>query len=1005
MKSLSELNKLFTLKEFNNLGKKFEKEVASSECWNSFSDLVIQYLTLSAEIKECNRLIKTHKESIADFARKMMNCFLYRILALPNGLIPKFQHELKSKGLLTFDGMIKHTAQALQESSQKKELICSLQETYKYGVIDEFQDTTHEQWEIFKTIFLDDKNVDRNVLVVGDPKQSIYSFQGAEIKTCLDAVEEIEEMNLKISNFKLGEQRTKESIETSADKEKYLGRYELDTNYRSSEKLIRGYDELFTNDKWFGGESKTTGLNEKYSGVMAGETPKDITDNNTPAMSILDFSEYTDSNNKPFKPNVKKSIVTKWAVAQIVKLLEQGVDPSEIAILGQRRSEYKEIVLKLKDLKIPVSLTKEEGLFQGELALELLICLEGIIYQDTASKHKAFLTRFFGLEPQDMIGVSDEIGETIYGAHYNKSQSNIERLKGIAKVGKWGILFRKLWDDFQQDEISYSLDRAAYRQIVSYILKSIYDKGMTLEVVTRQLRSLYKGDLKESKEENSYQRETSSAAIQAMTLHASKGLEFPYVLIPSGLSTHFKTKKSDFLTMISEGRGQKYYLDTAAVEKKKELNELEWMRLFYVGYTRPEKWIGFPWYCISGASKTPAVQFLDASIKGSSKEYVELVNPGDVLEVTNNSQINISVKKASNELQGDKSIKIPQGPQRLRDTESFNNKNPRPSDRTSVQTSFTSLSKIKGFDEPDLLDSTLLTLNTNVQNELWNPLAKNASTGLLIHEVLEKTDFRIFHPELYTTTEAQNEFNLMTWRENILIPKLKQHQPGLLNNKDKESQQTSLDSMQTIFYQILNTDLQLQGLVLPQESASFKLSQLAPMDAVVRMMVETHPFEIGTYHAEPEFWFPYDKDGNTNWDSKTDQVKAWVLGFIDLLFEIQGNYYILDWKTNTLSDYSDKSIAKSMKEHKYHWQAALYSKAVSEWLKGFDPDAVSHKVAGAVYFYVRGCGDQGSMPLWQNTVEGLIRDFEAGVQPAMKELVQTKPNQSNILNSEDLIDV
>jgi hypothetical protein len=177
------------------------------------------------------------------------------------------------------------------------------------------------------------------------------------------------------------------------------------------------------------------------------------------------------------------------------------------------------------------------------------------------------------------------------------------------------------------------------------------------------------------------------------------------------------------------------------------------------------------------------------------------------------------------------------------------------------------------------------------------------------------------------------------------------------------------------------------------------------MDAVVRMMVETHPFEIGTYHAEPEFWFPYDKDGNTNWDSKTDQVKAWVLGFIDLLFEIQGNYYILDWKTNTLSDYSDKSIAKSMKEHKYHWQAALYSKAVSEWLKGFDPDAVSHKVAGAVYFYVRGCGDQGSMPLWQNTVEGLIRDFEAGVQPAMKELVQTKPNQSNILNSEDLIDV
>jgi ATP-dependent exoDNAse (exonuclease V) beta subunit len=122
---------------------------------------------------------------------------------------------------ISYDDMIELVSDALAEPDSP--LLRALRRQYLYGIIDEFQDTNALQWDIFRTIFLDGNNTDseqRNVLyVVGDPKQSIFSFQGADIFTYLRARDEI-------------------AARGGACRE-------LPANYRSSPAMIAAHNALF----------------------------------------------------------------------------------------------------------------------------------------------------------------------------------------------------------------------------------------------------------------------------------------------------------------------------------------------------------------------------------------------------------------------------------------------------------------------------------------------------------------------------------------------------------------------------------------------------------------------------------------------------------------------------------------------------------------------------------------------------------------------------------------
>lgn len=79
-----------------------------------------------------------------------------------------------------------------------------------------------------------------------------------------------------------------------------------------------------------------------------------------------------------------------------------------------------------------------------------------------------------------------------------------------------------------------------------------------------------------------------------------------------------------------------------------------------------------------------------------------------------------------------------------------------------------------------------------------------------------------------------------------------------------------------------------------------------------------------------------------------------IKGFIDLCFEKDGKYYLVDWKTNWLADYSQPSLEKAMQEGDYFLQATIYAQALKRYLKLYDPRPFEECFAGAYYIFVRG---------------------------------------------------
>ena len=174
----------------------------SLESWNPeilFTPLIEENSKKEDDIK---------KLLIADFCAKN----------IPN-LYKEWEKKKTESNTQTFNDMIFAVREAVCPHGKflkEPTLLCKkLRENYKIAIIDEFQDTNQYQWDIFKTVFLESK--ENNIIVVGDPKQSIYSFQGADLNVYRKAIEQIGKENGK----------------------------KLSTNHRSSIATINACNELF----------------------------------------------------------------------------------------------------------------------------------------------------------------------------------------------------------------------------------------------------------------------------------------------------------------------------------------------------------------------------------------------------------------------------------------------------------------------------------------------------------------------------------------------------------------------------------------------------------------------------------------------------------------------------------------------------------------------------------------------------------------------------------------
>ncbi len=256
-------------------------------------------------------------------------------------IIHKMKEIADERSLMTFSLMVTRFANALDDAAYADKI----RSEFRYALIDEFQDTDAVQWKIFKTLFLSKDDATRKLVVVGDPKQAIFKFRGADVFVYLDARRELQERGaLSLS---------------------------LDTNYRSSGALIDFFNTVFGSAAHPKIESVWQKAEIEYRAPQVGVTD---THYKGCAVEIFDEAVYSPAALQAYAQSVTERIRAvrashpQWTVAVIAyKHYSLSVFAEALRSAGVEFAYYKQApdfsTLEFLHLKtLCASLTLEKGL-------------------------------------------------------------------------------------------------------------------------------------------------------------------------------------------------------------------------------------------------------------------------------------------------------------------------------------------------------------------------------------------------------------------------------------------------------------------------------------------------------------------------------------------------------------------------------------------------------------------------------------------------------------------
>ena len=912
-----------------------------------------------AELLEVFAPVKTVKEQVKKLANNINKAKAYAIVKSGVYTIrQKVIEQKKALNLLDFDDLINTLADCLQGENSHL-LANQLLTQYPVALIDEFQDTDPKQFGILQAIYYGEKakQVDAGLFLIGDPKQAIYGFRGGDIFAYLNA--------------------------RSGCDYHWL----MDTNWRSTAEMIAGYNKLFTHKDHreaqvnsLSTQESVFGFGIPYLPVFAGKSTKGqaITASSiTDADKALQFIHFSDSNAAGEKVNQgTRPQLANWCANEIVRLLSlddkhNAVKPKDIAILVRDGAEARDVkqALELAGLD-SVFLSDRANLFHSVQAKQLLALLKGVLLPENERLFIAAIScgllgfdasKLYQLQQDEIAYQSLKFAFVDYRAQWQRQgfitmainlmhqHFNVPRLNKDRCITNILHLF----------EI---LQSASVRLSQGQELLHWFEQQCHLETndVEAELRLESDGDL-----------------IRLITQHGSKGLEYPYVFIPFATRhkdpLKFGTKSVSYLEYHDQQGNLCLSLDGSKEAKQAMSNEAyaESIRLLYVAVTRAERRCyllscDFENYHLSPLGKTlklaeqaslvEALQLL----KSSAEEAIGITQVclATAIEVANinNPSLNITqpLSTLASELKASK----------------FNGN----IERNWWLSSFSALSRNirhAGISNPDRdLESQSLSIAAPAaSDQIRFQLAKGAHTGNLLHDIFEHTDFTQPH-----------------WQESLQTPLLKF---GDLN----ATTQTEFVEEDLITW--LQQALDAPFIEATTEHQGGSLAQI-PVERTLR---------------ESEFYFPMQGEGtkalaklltdHRNRVSNSSDIlpvhlpdykklSGMMHGFIDLIFEYQGKYYLSDYKSSHLGDHFDdyqhSALHHNVQKNYYDLQYLIYSLALHRYLKQTlgDYDVEQH-FGGVYYLYLRGMTNdnahQGAGVYFSNITAQELNALEAVFSP------------------------
>jgi exodeoxyribonuclease V beta subunit len=407
--------------------------------------------------------------------------FMQRIDGVVKQCVLTIEEELRKAP--TFDYLIRRAFQVIG-SDEVEGVLGEFRRRYKYLIVDEAQDTDSQQWEIFRGIFPMGENLGGALIAVGDPKQSIYKFRGADI----DAYR--------------------------VERNKGLTRT-LRTNYRSSSPVIRGLNALFDGTEF--------GQGIPYVSV---DVPKEKKDSELVGMAPVEILNVSD-------PSGPAGIAIPTA-RRVSAYLRSGVfvdgkavHPSDVVVLVRSGWQGQLIERQLRELKIPAVSSGTASVMDSETAEHwrvLLLALER--FADAGRVRHVVGTPIFGVSLSSPALLDDVFIGTI--------QETLAKWAAVLRHQGVAALTSTMMSD-PGTIMSLSAGLSGERRLTDFshvadlLNAETNGEGCSATDVLDAFTRLVEID--SSSELVSRRVESDSSAVQIMTIHVSKGLEFPLVIV------------------------------------------------------------------------------------------------------------------------------------------------------------------------------------------------------------------------------------------------------------------------------------------------------------------------------------------------------------------------------------------------------------------------------------------------------------------------------------------
>lgn len=869
-------------------------------------------------------------------------CFVHRLL-------PRVQARLdlrkRALGLIDYDDMLLGVREALVGENAPV-LLDGLRRRWKYALVDEFQDTDPVQWEIFRRIFVDGTE-EQQLCIIGDPKQAIYGFRGADVHT-------------------YGAARDYLLVKNKAT------RLPLLKNYRSTAALIAAVNAILTatDDN---GTGFFDGLNRYDEPVQWGDATRAAFENGKAASPVhlvhlcgAGAGLSAASLRRGLANFIAQEIQSLTNPQTALTTIRRGEAPvavkyNDIYILTRSGWEGRQIGLVLRRYGIPHAFYKLDGLFATDEAQDIHRLLLAIAApEDPAARMAAWLTPFFGVPLEELPCWQD-------AAAHHPLAARLLRWNRLADAREWARLF----DDILTNSglMRRLIFSAGERELTNYmhlfelLLAEVHAHPVSLLELARGLKARIDGrKMPEGREGDLQRLETDKDAVQILTMHKAKGLEAEVVFIAGG----FSNPPGDSLQANLYHRGYKRCLHlgratgkiAAAIEAE---TRQENQRLAYVALTRAGARLYLPYF--GPAPNGDGTNDCHYGFPGLGDFYRPLQEQLNRLR----DQGRFGDGEAFVLRQTPCRVRMVQEPtapagreRRLEErlleplpTKATEAKEIKARRRGVLLTSYTRIKQGQGWQAPcPGEDAEADRRNEEVAGEapgdpgLPGPdlvespapqstlgLPGGRETGIFLHALLEET----------TATELAGQ-SFESWSAQ---PALQARATAIARRHGFA--ETDLAAALELVYRAFRTPLRVQNL-----ECNFTLE----MPGGIASGEHLRP-EMSFIFPIPEHFHPL-LHGRPGSGAAADYFpfRAWrgyIRGLIDLVFEHRGRIYLLDWKSDSLTSFDADRIRDHVEAH-YRLQAQLYLLAVVRLLGLKTGEEYGSHFGGVLYLFLRGLG-------------------------------------------------